>query len=120
MSQKLAISLTHAHDHPEKATMAFIMATAAQASGQSVLVFLNVEAVRLALAGEAERISLSGMPALGELMQRFIDQGGSVLVCSTCFQRRGLAAADLREGVSIAGASALAETIAGGAATLSW
>ena len=48
MSGKFLVSLTHAKNDSDKATVAFVVANAAVASDKEALVFLSIEAVRLA------------------------------------------------------------------------
>jgi uncharacterized protein len=119
MSQSLCVSLTRSYDDPERATMGFMVANAALAAGSAVMVFLSIEGVRLALAGEAERIRLEGMPALGELVESFVKGGGQLIACGTCFNRRGLKETALRPGAAIAGAATLTQYLAGGAPCVS-
>ena len=49
MAGKLCVSITHAKNDPDKATVGFVVANAAAASAQETLVFLSTEAVRIAL-----------------------------------------------------------------------
>ena len=46
--KKFCVSLTHAHDNADKATVAFVIANAALASDQETLVFLCIEGVNVA------------------------------------------------------------------------
>ena len=48
MANKFCVSLTHAKDNTDKATVGFVVANAAVGSGKETLVFLSVEGVRLA------------------------------------------------------------------------
>lgn len=48
MAGKFVVSLTHAKNDTDKATVAFVVANAAVASDKDALVFLSIEAVRLA------------------------------------------------------------------------
>jgi predicted peroxiredoxin len=48
MANKFAVNLTCAKDNTDKATVAFVIANAAVASGKETLVFLSIEGVRLA------------------------------------------------------------------------
>ena len=47
MANRFCVSLTHAKDNSDKATVAFVVANAALGSGKETLVFLSVEGVRL-------------------------------------------------------------------------
>ena len=90
MAGKFCISLTRSLDDPDRATVAFVIANAAVASGQETMVFLSVEGVRLAVAGTADAIHEEGFQPLKDLMASFVEAGGTILVCSPCFKKREL------------------------------
>ena len=64
MANKFCVSLTHAKDNTDKATVAFVVANAAVGSDKETLVFLSVEGVRLALKGYADDIHETGFAPL--------------------------------------------------------
>src|SRR5215468_3134261 len=90
MAGKFCVSLTHANDNPDKATVAFVVANAAAGSDQETMVFLSTEGVRLAVTGAADAIHETGFAPLVELMANFVKAGGVLYVCSPCFKKRGL------------------------------
>src|SRR5881409_3222943 len=100
---KLLINLTTAKDNPDKTTVAFVVANAGVAAGQEVVVFLNVEGVRLTTPGYADDITSEGFKPLKELLAAFVENGGKVWVCPPCFNARGLNKDDLIAGASFAG-----------------
>ena len=51
MAGKIAVSLTHAKDDADRATVAFVVANASVASGQETVVFLSIEGARLGEQG---------------------------------------------------------------------
>jgi len=57
---------------------------------------------------------------LKEMLQRFVDRGGKILVCPPCAKVRGYSEEDLLDGVTVVGSSAMPELIKEGAATLSF
>src|SRR5882724_10011615 len=71
MANRFCVSLTHAKDNSDKATVAFVVANAALGSGKETLVFLSVEAVRLSQPGYADDIREEGFAPRGELMDNF-------------------------------------------------
>jgi len=117
---KLLISLTTAKDNPDRTTVAFVIANAGVAAGQEVVVFLNVEGVRLATPGYADDISIAGFKPLKELLETFTSNGGKVWVCPPCFNARGLDKDKLIAGASFAGGAPVVEFLAQGAASLSY
>lgn len=120
MAGKLCVSLTHAKNDPDKATVAFVIANAAVASDQETLVFLSVEGVRLAQKGYADDVHEEGFAALRDLMANFAAAGGKIYVCSPCFKRRKLDETQLVAGATIVGGAKLVEFLAGGAACMSY
>ena len=84
------------------------------------MVFLSVEGVRLAVEGVADAIHEEGFLPLKQLMSSFVDAGGTILVCSPCFKKRGLDPDQLIPSGSIVGGARLVEFLAQGAACVSY
>src|SRR5260370_1970610 len=103
MGGKFCVNLTCAKDNPDKATVAFVIANAAVGCGKETLVFLSVEAVRLAQKGYADDIREEGFAPLKELMENFVKAGGAILVCSPCFKKRKLDEGGLVAGAALRG-----------------
>src|SRR3989442_6985212 len=106
MANRFCVSLTHAKDNSDKATVAFVVANAALGSGKETLVFLSVEGVRLAQKGFTDGIHEEGFAPLKELMDNFA-KGGTMYVCSPCFKKRKLDENNLVAGASIVGGAKL-------------
>jgi predicted peroxiredoxin len=117
---KLLINLTTAKDNPDKTVVAFVIANAGVAAGQEVVIFLNVEAVRLAIKGYADDIETQGFKPLRELLATFMANGGKIWICPPCFNARGLDKESLIAGVTFAGGAPVVEFLAQGAASLSY
>ena len=120
MSKRFCVSLTHAKDNPDKATVAFVVANAAVASEKETLVFLSTEAVRLAAAGYADDIHEEGFQPVKKLMDDFASNGGQIFVCSPCFKKRGLDEGKLVPGATIVGGAKLVEFVSEGAPVVSY
>ncbi len=90
MGEKLAIVCTHGPEDPERATIPFVLATAAQASEVEVIMGFQVNGVMLAKKGCAEHVFASGFPPLKELMDAYIEAGGKMFVCGPCVNSRKL------------------------------
>jgi predicted peroxiredoxin len=120
MAGKFCVSLTRSLDDPDRATVAFVIANAAVASGQETMVFLSVDGVRLAVPGTADTIHEQGFQPLKDLMASFVEAGGSILVCSPCFKKRGLDASILVPGATIVGGARLVEFLSQGAPCVSY
>ena len=120
MPGKLCVSITHAKNDTDKATVGFVVANASVASAQETLVFLSTEAVRIAVKGYTEEIHEEGFAPLKELVTNFVKAGGTIYVCSPCFKKRGLDDKALIEGATIVGGAKLVEFLAAGAACISY
>ena len=120
MPGKICVSITHAKNDTDKATVGFVVANASVASAQETLVFLSTEAVRIAVKGYAEEIHEEGFAPLKELVSNFVKAGGTIYVCSPCFKKRGLDEKALIEGATIVGGAKLVEFLAAGAACISY
>lgn len=117
---KFCISLTHARNDTDKATVAFVIANAAIGSGQDTLVFLSIEGVRLAVTGYADDIHEQGFAPLRELMANYVEAGGRIFVCSPCFKKRELDEGKLVPGATIVGGAKLVEFLSTGAPCVSY
>ncbi|MFM7843202.1 MAG: DsrE family protein [Planctomycetota bacterium] len=120
MAGKFCVTLTHAKDNCDKATVAFVIANAALGSEQDTLVFLSVEAVRLAQRGYADDIHEPGFSPLKDLISNFVAGGGKIYACSPCFKRRSLDENQLIDGCVIVGGAKLVEFLADHAASVSF
>jgi predicted peroxiredoxin len=86
--EKLILMCTHGPEDPERATIPFVMATAAQASDVDVVIGLQVDGVLLAKKGVAETIAAPAFPPLKELLDIYLESGGKLLVCGPCVKSR--------------------------------
>jgi predicted peroxiredoxin len=120
MSGKLAVSITNAKNDPDRATVGFVVANAAVASGQETVVFLSTEGVRLAEQGYADDIHEEGFAPLRDLLANFVEAGGIIWVCSPCFKKRGLDEQALVKNATIVGGAKLVEFLSQGAACISY
>src|SRR3954465_3923883 len=120
MPGKFCVSLTCAHDSPDRATVAFVVAGAAAASDKEAMVFLSTEGVRLAVRGAADPIHEAGFSPLKDLMANFVAAGGKIFVCSPCFKKRGLDETKLTAGAILVGGAKLVEFLGDGAPCITY
>ena len=118
MSKSFLVNCSWGDDNPERATVAFIVASAAAASNDDVAVFLTIEGARLATKGYAEKIRTEGYKPLSEFLSAFREAGGKLWVCGACAGARGITAEHLIEGAAITGAATVIGHIGNGAAVL--
>lgn len=120
MAGKLLVSVTNAKNDADKATVGFVVANAAVASGKETVVFLNVEGAYLASKGYADDIHEEGFAPLKQLMDSFVEAGGTIWVCSPCYKKRNLDENNLIEGATIVGGAMLVEYLSSGAASITY
>lgn len=80
--EKIVYIVTHAGEDPERATFPFMFATAAQAMEVEAVVTLQGSGVYLAKKGYLEHVHGAGLPELKTLVNTFIGEGGTLLVCT--------------------------------------
>lgn len=117
---KVVVNLTTGHEDADKVTIAFLVATAAQAKGKRVVMFLTKEAVRLGLPGYADAVEVAGAPPVARLAGQFAEAGGELYVCPICFDARKLDGEALVPHAKLAGATPLWEYIGDGATVFSY
>jgi len=103
MPNKAAVSLTTGLEDPERVTIALLVAVGAAERGRLTLMFLTKEATRLALPGVAVGTACEGCPPLPDLMRRYAEAGGRLLVCPVCFHARRLDAESLVDNAELGG-----------------
>ena len=105
MSPKVMINLATGLEDPERVTVAFLVAGAAQQRGDAVAMWLTKEAVRLALPGHVEAVACDGCPPLSRLFEQYAERGGLLLACPICVAARKLDETAMVANAAIAGAS---------------
>jgi predicted peroxiredoxin len=120
MPNKAAISLSTGLEDPEKVTVAFLVAVGAAEQGRATAMFLTKEAVRLAVDGVATGVACDGCPPLADLLGRYSNAGGTLMVCPICFNAKALDQAQLVENAHLKGTVQLWEWIGDGATTFSY
>jgi predicted peroxiredoxin len=118
VARKLVVKVTAGKDEPERCNQAFTVAAAAVASGVDVSLWLTGEAAWFALPGRADDFALPHAAPLADLLASVLSLG-LVTVCTQCAARRDITAADVIDGIRIAGAATfVAEVVAGDAQAL--
>jgi predicted peroxiredoxin len=90
MAEKLVIMVTHGPESPERATIPFVMATAAQASDVEVVISFQADGVLLVKKGVAEEVCAPAFPPLKTLLDAYIEAGGKLLACGPCIKSRNI------------------------------
>jgi predicted peroxiredoxin len=109
-AKKVVIMATHGPEDKERATLPFVMATAAQVMECETIVILQGTGVLLAQKGIYDHVFAGGLPPLKGLLEGFLTEGGQLLVCTPCVQERQLDETMLVDGGElIAGARVIKE-----------
>jgi predicted peroxiredoxin len=116
MSNTFCVSITHCKTDPDKATLGFVVANAAQGSEKETMVFLSSDGVWCAVPEESNKVD-EGAPfaPLKDLIDKFIKAGGKIFVCTPCMKKRGITEEILVQGATPAGGAALVEWLSAGA-----
>ncbi len=116
MSEKLVVIVTESPDNQEKATIPFVMATAAQSMDAEVTIILQADSVLLAKKGVAENVNAPGFMPLKQLLNTFLELKGKLLICTPCVKARGITGDDLIQGSElIAAATVISESLSANA-----
>ena len=114
---KLLVGCSSGKEDAERATLPFIVGNVAATADQEVVVFLTVEGVRLATKGYADGIMKEGFKPVKEVIDSFVENGGTIWACAACTTPRGITEADMIPGAKIVTAANLVEYLASGAVT---
>jgi len=114
------VSITHAKDNSDNATVGFVVANASAASGVETVVFLTTEGVRLSSKGYADDVHEEGFAPLKQLMADFVEAEGKIWVCSPCFKKRGLDMNNLVKGATIVGGAKVVEFLTTGGSCITY
>lgn len=100
-SDGLFLHVSHGADDPHRLLMAFRMAATVAESGRPVLVYCDIEAVRLLVKGAPE-VALAPFPTSSASLRAMVEKGVRVRACPTCLKIAGFTEADLVDGVRLA------------------
>jgi predicted peroxiredoxin len=117
---KVLINCTHAKDDPERAILSFITGNVAATADQEAKILLTIDGVWLATRGYAGGVAQEGFPALQEVLDSFVKNGGEIWACGACTNPRGITQEDMIPGAKIVTAVNVVEYMVSGASTLSF
>jgi len=111
--EKIVIFGTHGPEDPERASLPFVIGNAALVMEVEVTVMLQGTAVLLAKSGCYEHVFAAGLPPLKDLVDAFLQQGGTLLICTPCINERKITKGMLLEGaLPVKAARAVMEVLA--------
>ena len=121
MANTFCVTIAHCETDPDKATLGFVIANAAQGSEKETMVFLSSDGVYCAVPEVMNKID-EGAPfaPLKDLIDKFVKAGGKIYVCTPCMKKRNIAESSLIAGATPAGGAALVEWLSNGSPAVSY
>jgi predicted peroxiredoxin len=110
VTRSLVVKATAGADAPERCAQAFTVAATAAASGIPVSLWLTGESSWFALPGRAATFELPHSAPLADLLAGVL-ASGTVTLCTQCAARREITAADVIDGIRVAGAAVFVEEV---------
>ncbi len=104
---RFLFTVTHFNDDADRVATPLVLANNALAGGADVLVWLTVEGANLARKGAAEGLRPKSFPAVSELLDTYIANGGRIGVCPPCGKTHGVTEDNMVENGEWLGAAAL-------------
>jgi predicted peroxiredoxin len=95
------VHISHGSESPHRLLMALKMAVTMAEGGKDVLVYCDIEAVKVLTAG-GKPVTFKTFPSSHELLKRLKELNVQVLACPNCMKVAKIDSKDLREGVSVA------------------
>jgi predicted peroxiredoxin len=109
-TRSLVVKATAGADAPERCAQAFTVAATAAAAGVPVSLWLTGESSWFALPGRAATFELPHSAPLADLLAGVL-AAGTVTLCTQCAARREISAAEVIDGIRIAGAAVFVEEV---------
>lgn len=101
--------ITGFSDDADRVAVPLVLANAALASGDPVLLWLTLEGVELARSGSTDAVGSRSFPEVSSLLDSFIENGGRIGVCPPCAKTHQLDDAQLINGAQWMGGAAVIE-----------
>ena len=116
--KKLVLIISH-NANDDKSTVGFTIANAALSTGTEVAIFLTSDGVELSRDGAADLTHVKPFKPIHELIDGFVENGGTLWSCAPCFQHRGLRTEETVDKCTVTGAGPLLEWVQSGAQVIS-
>ena len=105
-------TLTSFEGDSDRVAIPLVLANTALAGGGDVLLWLSLDAVELARSRSADKLEAISFPAVRELLDTFIENGGRIGVCPPCAKTHDLMEHSLVKNAEWMGAAAIVEAAA--------
>lgn len=89
-AKKVVVFITSGPEDPERASYPFLMANGTLAMDSEAVVILQGNGVLLAKKDAYGHVFAPKLPPVKELVDKFIEFGGKLLVCGPCCEARGV------------------------------
>ncbi len=109
-STNYIFTLTTFSQDADRVATPLVLANNALAMGHNAYLWLTMEGVKLAITNAAEVLQPVSFPKVSELLQTFLENGGSIGVCPPCGKTHGVNDDNMVSGAQWHGASAFLET----------
>jgi uncharacterized protein involved in oxidation of intracellular sulfur len=116
--EKIVYVVTCGPEDPDRASLPFMLANAAQVLEVEAVIALQGTGVFLGKKGCAENVNAPGGKPLSELIASFLAQGGKLVACVPCLKDRRIEESDLLEGIELTAAAKLTLEILSAQATM--
>jgi len=84
---------------------AFILGSAALATGDELIIFFTPAGAPMLVKGAMEKVNVKGLPNLVELVDSVKELGGRIMMCELALEVKGIKREDIIDGVEIVGAT---------------
>jgi predicted peroxiredoxin len=102
---KVKVAFVCNGDQPSNLYPMFVLASAAAALGEEVIVFFTPGAAAALKKGFLEGMEGKGMPPMKDLVEGFNNLGGKMVLCELALEAKELERKDLREDIGMVGAT---------------
>ncbi len=119
-TEKMVIIGTHGGDDPERASLPYVIGSAARAMDVEVVIALQANGVTTATKGIYDHIFAGGLDPLKKLVDTYLELGGKIWVCTPCIKERQITKEMLLDGVELMAGGKLVQTCIAADAVLSY
>jgi predicted peroxiredoxin len=105
-------TLTTSND-PDRIAVPFVLANAALAMGQDVILWLTLDGVKVAEKGAMDNMTSPSFSEIKNLMTQYAEAGGKIGVCPACANTHGIIQDNVVDNASWMGAAAVQEASQG-------
>jgi len=110
-TKRIILVCNHGPQHPEQATLPFVLALMAQAAAMETVLSFQHDGGMLLRQGAAEGVAARGFRPLKQILEAYLEDGGRLLVGAGCLEENRIAREELIAGVEVVSGAALAREL---------